>query len=178
VWDTTPWRKQIGAQLIRTLPADLDPLWDDLARDAAAGLRAARLLSVAGDKAIALLGAKVAPRKAPDESRVKQWIADLDSPLFAAREKAQNALRSLSVQAEPHLRQQLQANPTLEMRQRIQNLLQEIETRNLTAAEVREVRAVQALAWMNTETAQSLLVKWAEGDPSATLTKAAKNASR
>lgn len=174
VWDTAPWRKQIAEQLARALPADLAPLWDDLAKDAATGLRAARLLSGAADKAITLLRAKVAIRKAPEVARITQWIADLDSPDFSVRERAQKNLRSLSVQAEPHLRKQLQANPTLEMRQRIRNLLEEIEARSLTADEIREVRAVQALEWMNTEAARTLLAKWAEGDPSATLTKAAK----
>lgn len=173
VWDTAPWRKQIAEQLAHTLPADLSPLWDDLAKDAATGLRAARLLSSAGDKAIALLRVKVTVRKAPEEARITQWIADLDSPDFSVREKAQKNLRSLSIQAEPHLRKQLQANPTLEMRRRIRNLLEEIESRSLTADEIREVRAVQALEWMNSEAARTLLAKWAEGDPSATLTKAA-----
>ena len=141
------------------------------------GLRAARLLSAAGDKAIAFLGEKVAASKAPDEARTKQWIADLDAPLFASREKAEKDLRSLSGQAESHLRKQLHSNPSLEVKRRIESLLRDIEARKLTTAEVREVRAVQALEWMNTEAARRLLAKWAEGDPNATLTKAARKAS-
>ena len=176
VWDTTVWRKQVGERLVRELPADLAPLWDDLAKDAPTALRAARLLSVAGEKAVALLAAKVAVRKAPDETRIKQWIADLDSPVFAAREKAEKNLRSLSRQAESHLRKQLEAKPSLEMRRHIDNLLRHIEAQNLTVAERREVRAVQALTWMNTEAARTVLAKWAEGDPNATLTKAARKA--
>jgi hypothetical protein len=176
-WETTPWRRQVGEQLARELPADLVPPWDDLAKDATTGLRAARLLSAAGDKAVTLLEARVAARKAPDEARIKQWIADLDSPLFAARQQAEKDLRSLSGQAESHLRKQLKSNPSLEVRRRIEELLREIEARNLTAAEVREARAVEAMGWVNTEAARALLAKWAEGDPNATLTKAAKKAS-
>jgi hypothetical protein len=177
VWDTTPWRKQVDEQLAHALPADLEPLWDDLAKDAPTGLRAARLLSVAGDKAIALLAAKVTAHQAPDEARIRQGIADLDSSAFETREKAEKKLRSLGGQAESHLRKQLEAKPSLEARRRIEGLLEAIEARNLTAAEVREVRAVQALAWMNSKAARTLLAQWAEGDPSATLTKVAKRAS-
>jgi RNA polymerase sigma factor (sigma-70 family) len=177
VWDTTPWRKQVDERLTRALPVDLTPLWDDLARDATTGLRAARLLSVAGDKAVALLTARVTPHKVPEEAPIKRWIADLDSPVFATREDAENNLRSLSGQAESHLRRQLKEDPPLEVRRRIERLLRHIEDRNLTAGEIRELRAVQAMVWMNTESARTLLARWAEGDPNATLTKVAKKAS-
>jgi RNA polymerase sigma factor (sigma-70 family) len=176
VWDTAPWRKQIDELLTRELPADLASLWDDLAKDAATGLRAARLLGMAGDKAVALLAAKLPARKAADEARVKRWIAELDSSDFATREKAEKELRSLSGQVESQLREAMKSKPPLEVRRRIDGLLRDIDARTLTAAEVREVRAVQAMMWLNSAAARTLLIKWATGDPNATLTKAAKKA--
>ena len=155
----------------------MSPLWDDLAKDAVTGLHAARLLSAAGGKAVALLGEKIAAKKAPDEGPIKALIADLGSPQFAAREKAEKDLRDLSASAERHLRDELAASQSPEVRQRAGKLLKAIETRKLTAAENREVRAVQALRWMDTEAARELLAKWAKGDPSATLTKTAGNPS-
>ncbi|QJW97436.1 sigma-70 family RNA polymerase sigma factor [Frigoriglobus tundricola] len=175
VWDTTPWQRQVTERLAGTAPADLSPLWDDLAKDAVTGLRAARLLSATGDKAVVLLGEKIAAKKAPDEGPIKALIADLDSPQFAVREKAEKDLRDLSVSAERHLRDELVVSQSPEVRQRVGKLLKAIEARKLTAVESREVRAVQALRWMDTEAARELLAKWAKGDPSATLTKTAGN---
>ncbi|HEV3436747.1 MAG TPA: hypothetical protein VG122_05270, partial [Gemmata sp.] len=177
IWDTIPWRKQTDDLVAKELPGDLMQLWEDLAKDTVTGLRAARLLSAGGDRALALLGGKIEPKKAPDETRIKQSIADLDSSEFATREKAEKGLQELSIFAESHLRKEIQKNPSPEARQRIETLLKRIDARQLTDAEKREVRAVQALEWMDAEAAQRLLTKWTTGDPNATLTKAAKNAT-
>jgi RNA polymerase sigma factor (sigma-70 family) len=178
IWDTTPWRAEIDKRLAKEIPTDLGPLWDDLSGDAVKGLRAARLLSVAVDKAVNLLKAKVTARPAPDAERVKQLVADLDSPKFAAREKAEGELRDLSVQAEPFLKKARQASPSAEAAKRIDSLLNEIATHKLSPAELREVRAVQALQWMGTPAARALLDQWAKGDPAASRTRAAKAESQ
>jgi WD40 repeat protein len=177
VWDAAPWRKRIGERIAAEVPADLAPLWGDLGKDAATGLRAARLLAAAGDRAVALLGGKIESKKAPDPAPVKRLIADLDAPVFATREKSEKALREMGGTAEEHLRAELRADPPLEVRRRVEGLLRAIHTRQLTAAEVREVRAAQALGWANTTAARDLLAKWAQGDPAATLTRAAAQAS-
>lgn len=177
IMDTSGWRKQTEELLAKELPGDLTPLLEDLTKDTVKGLRAARLLSVGGDKAVALLGSKIEPKKAPDEAKIKQSIVDLDSVEFATREKAEKDLREMSILAESHLRKAIEAGPSPEARQRILNLLKDIENRQLTASEKREVRAVQALEWMDSDAARRLLAKWASGDPNATLTKAAKNVS-
>jgi hypothetical protein len=177
VWDTGPWDKAIGERLARAVPADLAPLWDDLAKDATAGLRAARLLSAAGERAVTLLGGKVAVRKGPDEARVRQWLADLDSPRFAVREKAEKDLRDLSGQAEPFLRKELDGTRSAEVKQRIASLLAAVEAGKLGPAELRDVRAVQALEWVGTDAGRKVLAQWAKGDPSAPLTKSAVRAS-
>ncbi|AMV29611.1 ECF RNA polymerase sigma factor SigE [Gemmata sp. SH-PL17] len=173
VWDTAPWQKQLAERLARTVPTDLAPGWDDLAKDATTGLRAARILSAAGDKAVSLLGEKITAKKALDAARMKGLIADLSSPQFDAREKAEKELRALGAQAEPYLRDEVRTSTSPESRQRAGNLLKAVEARSLTAAENREVRAVQALQWIGTDSSRALLAKWAKGDPHAPLTKAA-----
>src|SRR5262249_13123859 len=135
VWDTAPWRKRIDESITKAVPAELAPLWDDLARDAATGLRAVRLLTAAGDSAVSLLGRKIAPKKGPHKDQVAKWIADLGSPQFSTREKTEKELRSLSGQAESHLRKALEAKPSAEVRQRIGILLRAIEARDLTGDE-------------------------------------------
>jgi RNA polymerase sigma factor (sigma-70 family) len=174
IWDTAPWRAEIGRRIAKEVPADLNPLWDDLGGDAAKALRAARLLSAGDDKAVELLKAKVTARPAPAAERVKQLIADLDSPKFATREKAEGELRDLSVQAEPFLKRAQQARPSAEAAKRIESLLNEVAAHKLSPVELREVRAVQVLDWLGTPAARALLAEWAKGDPAATLTRAAK----
>jgi hypothetical protein len=178
VWDTAPWQTAIDAAVARAVPADLGPLWDDLAADAPAGLRAARLLAAAGDRGIALLKAKVTSRQAPAADRVARLIADLDAPRFAAREKAEADLRALGPQAEPFLQRALKASPSAEAAKRLEALRAALAARKLSPAEVRELRAVLALEWQGTPSARELLADWARGDPAAALTGAAKRAGR
>jgi RNA polymerase sigma factor (sigma-70 family) len=178
VWDTTPWRDLIGEQMRREMPADLAPLWQDLAKDAGTGLRAARLLAAAGERAVVFLAGRIDARKAPDEALLRKLIADLDAEAYATREQAEKALGDIGGSAEAHLRKELRASPPPEARRRIDRLLTQIEARQLTAAEVREVRAVQALEWMGPPAARALLAKWAKGDPSAPLTQTARAAIR
>jgi RNA polymerase sigma factor (sigma-70 family) len=178
IFDTGAWRQQIEEQIAKAMPAELSTLWDELAGDSATALRAARLLSRAGEeKAVSLLAAKLDAKKGSGEDITKQLIADLDADSFAAREKAEKALRTRSTQAESHLRKALAANPAAESKQRIEKLLKEIEahkvTYKLTSDERREVLAVQVLTWVDTDSARRLLAKWAKGDPNAILTKAA-----
>jgi RNA polymerase sigma factor (sigma-70 family) len=178
VWDATPWRNLVGERVGAAVPADLAPLWDDLGKDAATGLRAARLLAAAGDRAVLLLGARIEARKAPDEAVIRQRIADLDSPVFATREQAEKDLRDMAGSAEAQLRKASGDKPSPEAGRRIERLLTAIEAGQLSAPEIREVRAVQALAWMDSDAARALLANWARGDPSATLTRAAAAAGR
>ena len=146
IFDTAAWRQQIEEQIAKAMPADLSTLWDELAGDAATGLRAYQLLLRAGEeKAVALFAAKVDAKKAPAEETVKQLIADLDSEKFASREKAEKNLRNLSTQVEAHLRKALAANPPAEPSKHIEKLLKEIEAHNLTTDESRGSAGYPAL---------------------------------
>ncbi|HMF14138.1 MAG TPA: hypothetical protein VKE94_17605, partial [Gemmataceae bacterium] len=178
VWDAKPWQARVREQIAKEVPTDLTALWEDLAKDTPTGLRAAHLLSAVGDKAVTLLDGKIATKKAPDPNVIRQWIAELDTPVFADREKAEKNLRDLSSQAEPLLRKALQTDDaSAELKRRVEHLLKAIEERRLTVAELRELRAVQALRWTNDDAARVLLAKWARGDPAAALTRAAKEAT-
>jgi RNA polymerase sigma factor (sigma-70 family) len=178
VWDTAPWQTAIDAAVTKIVPVDLGPLWDDLAGDAPTGLRAARLLAAAGDKGVALLKSKLSARQAPAADHMARLIADLDSPRFAVREKAEADLRNLGPQAEPFLQRALMAKPSAEAAKRIESLLTALAARKLSPAEVRDLRAVQALEWQGTPAARALLAEWAKGDPTAALTRAAQAVGR
>jgi hypothetical protein len=124
------------------------------------------------------LAERIAARKPPDDAQVRQWVAGLDAQRFAAREMAEKSLRELGSQAEPFLRAELKRVPTPEVKERITKLLADIDAAKPTPAENRERRAVRALEWTATPAARALLAKWAQGDPAAALTRAAKAAAR
>jgi RNA polymerase sigma factor (sigma-70 family) len=178
IWDTAPWRNMIDAEVAKKIPANLSKLWDDLSGDAPTGLRAARLLAAAGDKGVALLKSKVTTREAPAADRMAKLIADLDSQRFGERERAEADLRDLGPQAEPYLQKALKASPSAEATKRLEALQAALAARKLSPAEVRELRAVQAMEWQGTAAARELLAEWAKGDPAATLTRAAKGTGR
>ncbi len=178
IWDTAPWRAAIDAAVAKEVPTDLGRLWDDLSADASTGLRAARLLTAAGDKGVALLKGKLSARQAPKADRMAKLIADLDAPRFRVREKAEADLRALGLPAEPYLRRALKANPSAEAAKRIEAMLVAIAAHKLSPTEVRELRAVQVLEWQGTPAARELLAGWAKGDPAAALTRAARGIGR
>ena len=71
-------------------------------------------------EAVALLRDRLkVPRVDPQELAL--LIADLDSPQFAVRQKAVHALEKLGESAEAALRKVLEANPSLEARQRTES---------------------------------------------------------
>src|SRR5205814_854896 len=101
VWDVRGAAEPAGAP-----PDDAgrEQLWADLASDdAAAAFRAVRALAKHPDRAVPFLAGKVKPVAAADPARVAKLIADLDSPVYAARAAASRELRKLGELAEPAL---------------------------------------------------------------------------
>jgi WD40 repeat protein len=66
-------------------------------------------------------------RKPVDEQRIQQLVADLDADQFARREQATRQLQELGATAEPALRKALAAKPALELRRRIDMLLDKVD---------------------------------------------------
>src|SRR5207245_2615513 len=98
-------------------------LWTDLACEVAhtAYAAACQLLAVPG-QSVSFLQERL--RQGTDNSkRIAQLIADLDSNAFEMREKAMHELAKLP--AEPALRKVLAGNPSLEVRRRIEQLLEQ-----------------------------------------------------
>ena len=62
----------------------------------------------------------------------------------------------MSTRAELHMREALRGYPSPDMKRRIEKLLKAIEDRRHTSAEHRELRAVQALQWMDIDAARAL----------------------
>ncbi len=161
----------------RLEPKEIESLWADLAdADAAKTWRAVWRLADAPNDALTLLHARVRPYPTAPAEVTRKLLADLDSDSFEVREAAVKQLQEMGLQAEPALREALQAKPPLEQRRRIEAILaglSEIPEKPATE-ELRQLRALIVLERMGTVEARGLLREVAQGPPSARLTRQAQ----
>jgi RNA polymerase sigma factor (sigma-70 family) len=152
----------------------LASLWHDLG-DADAGIadRAIWRLVAAPKQALPLLQKNLPPTPAPDPAW-RAWVKDLGSEKFAVRDKASRDLEALEEQAYPLLKEALAASPPLEMRQRIERLLDRLKYPLTSPKMIRAVRAVEILEHIGTAQARQVLYELAQGGPGARLTEEAR----
>jgi WD40 repeat protein len=178
--DTTVLLWDVADRLTRPQPErelssdQLEKAWSDLAlEDGLKAYQAIRLLAAAGKQAVPLLKERVQPVSVTAH-QIAQLISDLDSNQFVTREKAKEQLEQLAELAEPAVRQALQNKPSLEVAQRLEQILRLVERREVSLAEARSLRAAEVLEEVGTPEARQLLQKLAEGTAEARLTRDAK----
>ncbi len=177
LWDVSDLLKKAQPKPSRLSSTELDALWTDLAdEDAAKAYRAIQTLIQAGEQARRFLSDHLKPARSADPKHLARLIADLDSKEFAVREKAGAELRKFEEFAEPALRRTLQGQPSLELRRRVESLLQRLEGPVTSAETLRGLRAVEVLEHLGSSEARQALERLAEGAPEARLTQAAKDA--
>src|SRR5262249_43513329 len=113
--------------------------------------------------------------KAQEDKRTTQLVADLDSDDFTVREKAVEELEKLGEAGELALRKALNERPSIEVRRRIEQLLEKLR---LPPARLQALRSLEVLERIDTPEARQLLAKLADGAPDAWLTKETKAISQ
>jgi RNA polymerase sigma factor (sigma-70 family) len=152
----------------------IDAAWQALTKtEGATAFQAQGHLLAAPAEAIRLIGKQVKPVEPPDPKRLAALLADLDSSDFAAREQASKGLAEMGRPALTALREAVRKTESAEVRKRATDLIQQIEGQTMSARELREVRAVEVLAWIGTSEAKELLTGMAKGAASEQLTMAA-----
>jgi RNA polymerase sigma factor (sigma-70 family) len=183
-WDTTilVWDVQGLPRPRRAKPAALSPkereaLWAELGGlDAARAYRAVRTLTRAGEQAASFLADRLQPVPAADAREITRLIADLGSGRFTVRAKAEAELEKLAELAEPALRRALGGEPrSLELRRRVERLLQRLQGPIVSGGQLRLLRAVEILEHVGTPGVQPLR-RLAAGAPGAWLTREARAA--
>jgi RNA polymerase sigma factor (sigma-70 family) len=172
VWDATG-----TARADARLSSDqLQSLWADLlGTDSGRAWRSSWQMALAPREALPFLAERlrpVAPLDAQLQQRVEQLLVDLDQEAFAVRQQAEGELEKLGASIEPALRKALEGKPSLEVRRRIEKVLEKVA--GLTGERLRTIRALAAIEHMHTPEARRLLDALAEGDPRAWLTQEAK----
>jgi WD40 repeat protein len=177
IWDRAvigqarqPWKAAFPTRQPEDWLADLT------ADDAVKAYKALWTMASMPDPSVALLTKRLRPVPQPDERKIKQWIAELDSPRFEVREKAAAELEKLTELAGPALEEALANRPALEVRQRLEQLLEKREIASSGKDQLLAVRATTLLERIGTPEARKLLRLLAEGAKGARLTEEAKAA--
>jgi hypothetical protein len=76
------------------------------------------------------------PGGSVEKKRVDQWLKDLDSDSFQARDKAARELEKLGNDARPFLREALKGQPSPEARRRMEALLEKLRDFDVTDLEI------------------------------------------
>ncbi|HEY7310706.1 MAG TPA: WD40 repeat domain-containing protein [Gemmataceae bacterium] len=174
VWDLL---RTEGTQ--ETITKDGEALWKDLqSDDARRAFRAIRQLVRIGGPSVPLLQARLRPVPHGDARRIAQRIADLDSSEFAVREKAMRDLERMGESAETALNDVLRNRPTLEVRRRVEQLLERLGENKTTPEQFRALRSLEVLEYIGTREARELLEGLAGGEPAARLTREAEASLR
>lgn len=175
LWDCTGRMKGDHLQAVKWTPRELEQRWNDLASlEGPRAVQAIWDLVAASHQAVPLLHQRIKPA-AIDPQRVERLIRDLDSDDFRTRTKATEELEKIVDSAEPALRKKLAGKPSLEMRQRIQQVLNALEP-SASSERLRALRAIQVLEYAGTADAREHLRALAKGIPEAHLTREAQAA--
>jgi WD40 repeat protein/beta-lactamase regulating signal transducer with metallopeptidase domain len=178
LWDAAgPMKELSRPQAVELKPADMEGLWRDLTgEDAGKALQSLLKLSDGSQQAAPFMGERLKPAVRVDPDKLSGWIADLESNTFTVRRKAIASLLKVGEQAIPALQKVLAGSPPLETRKRVEELLDQLTSGELTAAQLRTVRAVEALERMGTAEARQVLRTLADGAPGALPTREAQAA--
>jgi hypothetical protein len=161
LWDMT------RIDSLRLPLGSLDARWADLANaDPTIACRAVWALADAPALAVPFLAARLKPVAAPDAAQVRRWIADLGDAQYAKRQSAMAELERLGCLVEEPLATALQTAPELEVRRRIERLLDAIPGAPAPAA-LRPLRAIHVLELIGSPEARTVLQALAGGAPAA-----------
>jgi RNA polymerase sigma factor (sigma-70 family) len=156
---------------------ELRRCWSDLANeDATTAFQAIRRLAAVTEQTPAFLRQYLKPVPAPDLKSVRQLVVMLDSDDFSTRQKAAEELDKQADAAASILKQILtKEKPSLEVRRRLQQILEKIDSKPEV---LRAVRAVEVLEWIATPDAVRLIDELAKGAADARLTRETAAAKR
>jgi WD40 repeat protein len=173
IWDVTGLHSK-GA------PAELSPLvleglWSQLrADDGPESYQALWTLVAVPKDSLPYLREQLRPSKPMDPKRFALLVADLDSASFAVRQKATEELENKLDLVEGDLRKLLEGKPGLEVRQRVEKILEKVSGGPLPPERLRTWRALTVLEQIGTTEAREHLEQLARGPADSWLTREAR----
>jgi hypothetical protein len=110
------------------------------------------------------------------DERLRRLLFDLDDDRFRVRQKATAELVGLLESVETRLRRELEGRPSLEVRLRVERLLEMREAAGRSPERFRIPRALQVLEHAGTQDARQLLERLSRGAAETRLTQEARAA--
>lgn len=179
VWDVERLVKEAQVSAITLKDGELEELWHALSGGDPARAHPAAVKLIANSRqAVPLLRERLRPVPATDAERMARLLGDLDAKEFATRQRAAADLEKLGELIEPALKEALAAQPSLERRQRLEQLQERLvaAAATPTAERLQTCRAAEVLERIGTEEAREILKVLAGGAAGARLTREAKGA--
>jgi hypothetical protein len=152
---------------------DLRVCWADLVdADAERAYRAVRKLANDPTRAVPFLAGRLRPAAGIADGELTRLIAELDSKDFATRTRATRDLEKLGELATTACRRALDAGPTLEVRRRLEQILEAHKRlwREPAPDLLRQLRALEVLETAATVEAVQALRRMAGGAPQSRVT--------
>ncbi len=136
-------------------PDQLTQAWTDLADSSApAMLKALLVFADHPDEAVPFLEKRL---QSPSPRQIAKWLTELDARGFDDRLKAQEQLAQIADLIAPQLQKALDDRPSLEMRFRLEELLDPQGSGPVYQARLRAVRAIAVLEHIGTPKARRVL---------------------
>ncbi len=173
VWDLTGRSSVAPAGFFPLSEPKLAACWEDLASPQAtrAYLAVQRLMRNPALSA-AFLGKRLMPVPVVDKKRLARLIADLDSNSFQIRQGATAELEKLGGSAAAALRAALADKISLEVRQRVQKLVDKLAI--WTPERLRALRGLEVLEGIGSRASRKVVAALAQGATGAWLTEEAR----
>jgi hypothetical protein len=176
IWDLSRLPKNNPRASVPLSPKELEALWADLSGgDAARAYQAAAKLLTAPKQTVAFLQDRLRVKPPPDVKGIPGLLDDLDADDFTVREKAATEFEKLGEAAQPALEKALKGQPSIEVKRRIQELLEKLRE---SPVRLQALRALEVLEHIDTAESRQLLARLADGASDAWLTKEAKAIDR
>jgi len=151
-------------------------LWTELAgKNEVRSLHALLELAAVPGEAMPLLKKDMRPVLI-DPQRAARWLADLDSQRFADRQNATEEFIYFGKYPELYLFKALEGKPSLEVRRRIEQILQKVDQPSPPAEWSRVARGLALLEHYNAAQSRQLLEQLAKGRSKAPITQEAEAA--
>lgn len=160
-------------------PGAWETHWNALGvADAGKAQAAVLALLQGGEQSTKLLQERLKPAAAPAPEQLAALLTDLDDKQFTVRQRAADQLEKLGGLARPTLLKALEGQPSLEVRQRLEAILEKVNGQSPSAETLRAVRVVEVLERQGTPEARQVLRALAGGAPGAAITEEARCAEQ
>lgn len=115
--------------------------------------------------AVPFLAERIRPPTPVDKKQIEALIHDLDSPAFRVRSRASRELSKMGRKAEEAIRDALKKKPSLEVRNRLKNLLAPLESQTYSPEDLLAIRGIEVLERIASPDARKALEKIIQNAP-------------